>query len=165
MSPLIPDIVPHDAFSPAPADRQRWNDWYAEAFKISSARSLPLLPDHEEQLSAWIAERKRVIQEAERKLKPPVTQDTWKTYLIAAEGSPLVKIGLAKIPEARMAQLQTGQPMTLSLLWVCEGDYERKLHRWFADHRARGEWFDLTSLGDPTEVVAAALEGIKASER
>lgn len=95
----------------------------------------------------------------------PSPDDGYKTYLIAAEGSPLVKIGLAKSPTARMAVLQTGQPMTLSLLWTCEGDYERQLHRRFAAQRMRGEWFDLTSLGDPVAVITAALDEVKATEQ
>ncbi len=38
-----------------------------------------------------------------------------------------------------------------------EGDYEGALHEGFADYRVRGEWFDLTPLGDPTRVVIDAL--------
>ncbi|MFD3644619.1 GIY-YIG nuclease family protein, partial [Streptomyces griseus] len=54
------------------------------------------------------------------------------TYVIGAEGSPLVKIGHAKNPQRRLASLQTGQPMTLTLLWSQIGDYERALHQKFA---------------------------------
>lgn len=92
-------------------------------------------------------------------------EETPKTYLIGAEGSPLVKIGMAKNPEARVKFLQTGQPMLLSLLWTHEDDHERTLHRRFADQRIRGEWFDLTPLGDPVEVVTAAIEEIEAAEQ
>lgn len=101
-----------------------------------------------------------------KKAEPP--KPNWdegvKTYLIGAEGSRLTKIGKANNPKARMESLQTGQPMTLSLLWACDGYYEGKLHRRFKDYRVRGEWFDLTPLGDPVEVVAAAVEEIKAAE-
>jgi Meiotically up-regulated gene 113 len=82
------------------------------------------------------------------------------TYLIGAEGSHLVKIGYAVDPKKRLAMLQTGQPLTLSLLWSCHGDHEQALHRRFAEHRVRGEWFDLTPLGDPVQAVQAAVEEI-----
>ncbi|MDH6448225.1 hypothetical protein M2155_000633 [Streptomyces sp. SAI-119] len=87
-----------------------------------------------------------------------------KTYLIGIEGSHLTKIGRANNPKTRMETFQTGQPMTLSLLWVCEGNYEAKLHRRFADHRVRGEWFDLSAFGNPVEAVSSAVDEIKAAE-
>ena len=86
------------------------------------------------------------------------------TYLMGAEGSNFVKIGWARDPESRVAALQTGNPMTLSILWKVEGPYEARLHTEFAPYRVRGEWFDLTPLGDPVEAVKVAVERIKASE-
>jgi hypothetical protein len=86
------------------------------------------------------------------------------TYLLGLDGSPLVKIGhTTASPKARMAHLQTGLPMQLSLLWSCEGDFESDLHVHFAAYRVRGEWFDLTPLGDPVDVVKAAVGEIEAS--
>ncbi|MFE9432369.1 GIY-YIG nuclease family protein [Streptomyces sp. NPDC006640] len=86
------------------------------------------------------------------------------TYLIGIEGLPLVKIGHTTLsPKARMSNLQTGQPLQLSLLWSCEFDYEAELHVHFDAYRVRGEWFDLTSLGDPVNVVEAAVGEIEAS--
>lgn len=85
------------------------------------------------------------------------------TYLIAADGTHLVKIGIAKDPMRRLKELQTGQPMDLHLLWSIAGDYESDLHVHFAVYRVRGEWFDLTSLGDPIEVVRATVGEIEAS--
>jgi len=85
------------------------------------------------------------------------------TYLIEAEGSHLVKIGIASDPVRRLRELQTGQPMELRLLWSIAGDYEHDLHVHFAAHRVRGEWFDLTSLGDPVDVVKAAVGEIEVS--
>lgn len=87
---------------------------------------------------------------------------TSHTYLIAADGTHLVKIGIAKDPMRRLKELQTGQPMDLHLLWSVAGDYESDLHLHFATHRVRGEWFDLTSLGDPIDVVKAAVGEIEA---
>lgn len=86
------------------------------------------------------------------------------TYLLGIEGSPLVKIGITTAsPKSRMAALQTGLPMQLLLLWSCEGDFESDLHVHFDANRVRGEWFDLTSLGDPIDVVKAAVGEIEAS--
>lgn len=177
MSPLIPDVVPHDVFTPDPEDRKRWNAWYAEAFKATGARFLPLLPDHDKQFREWVTERGRVIKEAEQAeeakrralaWKPPYVRnnqpDATYTYLVGIEGSTHVKIGFAKEPEKRVAYLQTGSPMTLSLLWAEEGVYEALLHAKFAPYRVRGEWFDFTELGDPVEVVTAAVERIKADQ-
>ena len=85
------------------------------------------------------------------------------TYLIGAEGSPLVKIGFTSgRPKARMSSLQTGVPMKLSLLWSTEGDYEGDLHGRFNEYRVIGEWFDLTPLGDAVEVVKEAVEQLRA---
>jgi hypothetical protein len=101
-----------------------------------------------------------------KKVEPPKfdwDKDT-QTYLMGIEGSRLTKIGKAKHPKSRLEQLQTGQPATLSLLWTCSGFYEGKLHRRFRGYRVRGEWFDLTPLGDPVEVVKAAVKEIEAAE-
>lgn len=87
------------------------------------------------------------------------------TYLVAAEGSNFVKIGWAKEPWKRVAYLQTGSPVALSVLWKVEGPYEAALHTEFAKYRVRGEWFDFTEVGDPIEAVTAAVERIKAAEQ
>lgn len=86
------------------------------------------------------------------------------TYLLGIDGSPLVKIGhTTASPKSRMASLQTGLPMQLSLLWSCEGNFESDLHVHFAAYRVRGEWFDLTPLGDPVDVVKVAVGEIEAA--
>lgn len=95
--------------------------------------------------------------------KRKATSSKAHTYLIAADGTHLVKIGIAKDPARRLKELQTGQPMTLHLLWSVVGDYERDLHVHFDAYRVRGEWFDLTPLGDPVEVVTAAVGEIEVS--
>lgn len=85
------------------------------------------------------------------------------TYLIAAEGTHLVKIGIAKDPMRRLRELQTGQPMDLHLLWFIAEDYEHDLHVHFSAYRVRGEWFDLTPLGDPIDAVKVAVGEIEAA--
>jgi hypothetical protein len=53
------------------------------------------------------------------------------------------KIGWSQRPEGRVAALQTGNPLPLSLLGSMRGseDDERALHGAFAHWRAKGEWF------------------------
>lgn len=83
------------------------------------------------------------------------------TYLIAAEGLPYVKIGLARDPEHRLRGLQGGHPLQLHLLWSTPANFENALHKHFAAYRVRGEWFDLTPLGDPVEVVTDAVNELR----
>jgi hypothetical protein len=86
-----------------------------------------------------------------------------KTYLIGLEGSPIVKIGYTGgDPLGRLRGLQTGLPFKLSLLWSVDGDFEADLHARFAAYRVRGEWFDLTPLGESVQTVTDAVEAIKA---
>ncbi|MGP3637555.1 GIY-YIG nuclease family protein [Streptomyces sp. 24-1644] len=83
---------------------------------------------------------------------------TVRTYLVGVEDSPQTKIGRTTgTLKSRMAQLQTSHHARLLPLLDVEGDYEGALHDRFADYRVRGEWFDLTPLGDPTTVVIDAL--------
>ncbi|MFD0074295.1 GIY-YIG nuclease family protein [Streptomyces sp. NPDC127166] len=83
------------------------------------------------------------------------------TYLIGASASRLVKIGIASDPAKRLAALQTGSPMLLSVLWSHPGDFERALHDRFAAYRRHGEWFDLSVLGDPLELVTTAVAQLR----
>lgn len=88
----------------------------------------------------------------------------YTTYLIGVEGLPFVKIGHTKTDaKTRLLSLQCGQPLKLSLLETWFGDYESGLHAHFAAHRVRGEWFDLSSLGDPVKVVQEAVDQIDAA--
>lgn len=85
------------------------------------------------------------------------------TYLVGMDGSALVKIGSATDPKKRLQSLQTGQPAALTLLWHTVGDFEYALHRVFETQRVRGEWFDLTPLGDAVDVVQRAIAELEAS--
>lgn len=87
-------------------------------------------------------------------------------YVIGPEGSAVVKIGhTTNKPSYRLGNLQTGNPELLVVRWAGEGNeaLERHLHAVFKDYRLRGEWFDLSPLGDPVEAVKDELG--KASER
>lgn len=78
-------------------------------------------------------------------------------YLVGTQGARPVKIGVASTVEARIAELQTGSPLPLYLIWKTRGgqSLERDLHQRFAPYRIHGEWFD---FGDenPAAVVASA---------
>ncbi|MFD9496856.1 GIY-YIG nuclease family protein [Streptomyces sp. NPDC060005] len=80
-------------------------------------------------------------------------------YLMGAESLDLVKIGTTTDVTRRLRTMQTGLPLTLSVLWTCEGgrELEQALHQEFRKHNRRGEWFDLTSVGDPVAVVSDAV--------
>ncbi len=65
-------------------------------------------------------------------------------YFIKSAG--YVKIGFcARDPMRRLEKLQIGNPMTLRLVALAEGDMadERDLHSRFRKQRVRGEWFRL----------------------
>jgi hypothetical protein len=133
------------AYRPAECGLRSWDE-----------RFPPLSPERERQIMASV--------KPPRAVKAPARNP--HTYLVGAEGSPLVKIGYTKgDPKKRLASLQTGQPMALSLLWAAPGDYEHALHQRFAEHRVRGEWFDLTPFGDPCEAVQAAVEELQSQPR
>lgn len=87
-------------------------------------------------------------------------------YVIAPAESAVVKIGhTTNKPSFRLGNLQIGNPEQLVVRWAGEGDepLERHLHVVFKDYRIRGEWFDLTSFGDPVQAVRDEIR--KASER
>jgi hypothetical protein len=69
-------------------------------------------------------------------------------YFVAGEGCGTVKIGFtgevgASAALNRMAALQIGSPVKLSLLFCTGGSprNERAMHRCFASFRSHGEWF------------------------
>jgi hypothetical protein len=80
-------------------------------------------------------------------------------YVIAARGTAAVKIGHTIDPTERLGQLQTGNAAELQLLWTCRGDrrLEGHLHAVFHRYRVRGEWFDLSPLGDAVRTVQDAV--------
>lgn len=72
----------------------------------------------------------------------PFTGDVM-IYFIQDSETGHIKIGHAADPERRLKQLQTGCPGKLILLCTVSGskDDEAKIHKKFAHHRLRGEWF------------------------
>jgi hypothetical protein len=69
-------------------------------------------------------------------------------FIQAGRTNGLVKIGYAKDPEKRMADLQIGSSLPLRLIYKIKvsglaeaRDKERYFHLKFARQRAHGEWF------------------------
>ena len=71
-------------------------------------------------------------------------------YLIKSSG--FYKIGVAGDVESRMAQLSTGNPFDLELVFCYEFEnanvVEASLHQRFSKQRIRGEWFDIGVSGE-----------------
>ena len=88
--------------------------------------------------------------------KQPAEQSV---YFIEAQGTDLVKIGIAAQPKERLRELQTASPHRLAILATMPGGKpkESHLHRQFAAHRAAGEWFHRTPELD--ELIAKAQAG------
>lgn len=63
-------------------------------------------------------------------------------YVIQSGESDYFKIGRARNVAARLASLQVGNPMKLSIVVSFQG-FERRIHRRFSGQRVVGEWFRL----------------------
>ncbi|MEU6071396.1 GIY-YIG nuclease family protein [Streptomyces sp. NPDC047082] len=72
---------------------------------------------------------------------------TGYVYVMGSDQWPYVKIGYSKDPAKRLWFVQVGSPVRLELLATYEGGraLEAALHRYFAQYRMSGEWFDLGS--------------------
>lgn len=79
------------------------------------------------------------IEEYERLFDRPMG----RVYAVLCEESSAVKIGVSDDPERRVSRLQCANPHDLILLGYVDGghDLERKIHKYLADYRMRGEWF------------------------
>jgi DNA-binding XRE family transcriptional regulator len=64
-------------------------------------------------------------------------------YFIQDGVSGLIKIGYAQRPWVRLSKMQSDSPGVLTIIALEDGGLEREveLHRQFAGHRERGEWF------------------------
>jgi len=88
--------------------------------------------------------------------------ETAYIYVIGTPGVRAVKIGWAGDARARLAALQTGSPLPLSVMWKRRmsdaAAVEAALHQLFGGKRVRGEWFDLGP--DAVRVVREACADI-----
>jgi hypothetical protein len=71
-------------------------------------------------------------------------------YVIETDSDPkYYKIGYAQDPNRRISELQVGCPFDLKVVTTVPGDieglspreFERMIHGYLAEHKARGEWF------------------------
>ncbi len=99
-------------------------------------------------------------EDAER-VRLPEPASAWEpatsfVYLIACPATGQVKIGMARDPNARLGQLQTGHGHELQLVATIASEnpffLENRLHRRFRHHRLKGEWF--TDVPEIREVFA-----------
>jgi hypothetical protein len=68
-------------------------------------------------------------------------------YVIGIVGTDLYKIGIASDVNARMSQLQVGNPFELYKLFSFQtdtpGEKEKRLHKILKPFKVRGEWFEV----------------------
>lgn len=85
-------------------------------------------------------------------------------YVIEAVGLGVVKIGHAKDVAERLDSLRTACPVELRVIRVFEGGprEERLLHRRFAAHRHRREWFFADAVLE--EIKAVDLEVLETED-
>ena len=79
-------------------------------------------------------------------------------YFITARDIGICKIGVARDVEARRSSLQTASPVELVLEATLPGsrELEQRLHKRFAKHRVKGEWFTITDEIEKLIAEAAA---------
>lgn len=81
-------------------------------------------------------------------------------YVISASDQ-AQKVGIADDPRGRLMGMQTGCPLELKLVLALETRdalvIEQRVHRLFADHRIRGEWFAVSPVEAIQAVAVAAL--------
>ena len=105
----------------------------------------PLGPFHlsREEICAWWDSLDETQKNPPPRAKVPVSADSYVYFIQCGD---LVKIGVAKDVQGRLATLQTGNPAELNLLFYIPGDkdLERELQgRFYADSVGR-EWFRLS---------------------
>ncbi len=66
-------------------------------------------------------------------------------YVIHATGTNRIKLGYTTNPQGRLAALQTASPFPLQMLacWPGSRAREKRLHRYMAQFRQVGEWFEV----------------------
>ncbi len=66
-------------------------------------------------------------------------------YVIHATGTNRIKLGYTTNPQGRLAALQTASPFPLQMLacWPGSRARENRLHRYMAQFRQTGEWFEV----------------------
>lgn len=128
-----------------------------EAQKLINAHARAIIAANG--MKAWVGRgRNRRPNEVKPLNEPAKPPEPAQVYVISAPGHP-VKIGIAKDPERRLTELQTGSPHRLMIHFtasVSNGrSVERACHMTLSAKRLEGEWFDITP-DDAIEVVRRA---------
>lgn len=92
--------------------------------------------------------KKNAEEEKARRLHEKMTPRPPKPsfiYLVLDERTGCIKIGRSKTPSARERTLQSENPAHRMLFFrAADAEFERQLHRQFAECQVRGEWFRLS---------------------
>ncbi|ABB33266.1 Putative helicase A859L [Geobacter metallireducens RCH3] len=120
-----------------------------DEFDPMESRPLPGITGADlEELATKVGLSELDIEKLEEKLKLwaviPASGNSGWVYFIKSESSHEIKIGYTAGPiEKRITSLQTAHSSNLRVLATVPGtrEYEKELHRKFADHRLKGEWF------------------------
>lgn len=88
----------------------------------------------------------------EHKSENSISLKAKKTYLIKDNRTGATKIGKSNNPFKREKTLQS-EALTLELLYICNEDVEKILHKKYEHKRIRGEWFNLTDY-DFKEIIS-----------
>ncbi len=144
--------------------RQSGNDELADAASELIGVSMTYVPDSVDDAVAG-----ELNDRWSRQYLPPV-REYRKLYVIQDPASGHLKIGKAFDPEDRLSQFQTGTPHQLTILHThsCEDDeeapaLETMVHRILAEHRVRGEWFNVTL--DQTMAAIAQARAQRSTEQ
>jgi hypothetical protein len=99
--------------------------------------SLEDMPSEQDVTSYYCDTRPMVCVEEE------IFVPTGLVYFIVGEGCDLVKIGYSRNLVERLAVLQIGSPLKLSVLFSFRGSQKEEaiLHRRFARYHSHNEWF------------------------
>lgn len=96
--------------------------------------------------------------------QPRIVPEESFVYVIGCAGNP-VKIGMAKNPDSRLAELQTGFPHKLRVYarfavpLDMASQIERRAHAILSTKRLNGEWFD-ASREEAEDAVMIAIQQI-----
>jgi len=116
----------------------------------------------------WNAEIKTRVSSLDRISKDYSTQKTtWHSskyiYVVNCKNTNLYKIGVSKIkPNYCLAQLQTGCPYKLDLLYIFECSkpelIKPEIHRFLSRFNLRSEWFELNDLDEVLKIIKEKIE-------
>lgn len=113
-----------------------------------------------------LAEKRKVLKEAPLPKEKTPKRSKKRLYII--EGDGIHKIGVSRLPDQRLRNLQLGSPVNLELVYksrpVSGAELiERNVHEDHSEYNSHGEWFDFPDgiLGDVVNQIETAVSGKK----